>query len=213
MRVKLMFLVIAGVAVVLAAGSVLAACGAAATTTTTTTSAATSSTTGPGGAAPIRVVVPLSGSEVMPPVQTAAGGTFTLLVEASPSGSFNVSFTLEVTDLSDAVAAHIHLGAKGTEGEVVMPLFTGPTKTGTFTGILAEGTISEKDLAGPMQGKTFQDLIGVVLAGQTYVNVHTTKYPNGEIRGQIIIAGGEAGTTTSVVGGGSTTTSSGGGGY
>ncbi len=196
--------------VVVGVGWALAGCGG--STATTTTAPTTTSTTVAGGGAPIRILVPLSGSEVVPPVDTAASGTFTLLVEGKPDGTFNVSYILEVTDLADATAAHIHLGAKGTDGEVVLPLFTGPTKTGAFTGVLAEGPVLESDLTGPMQGKKFQDLVNTILAGQTYVNVHTEKYPDGEIRGQIIITGVGESTTTSASGG-STTMSANGGAY
>jgi CHRD domain len=216
MRTRSSFLVLSlALAVMLGAASIVAGCGGAAATTTTTAPTTTSSTAGPGGAAPVRIVVPMSGAEVVPPVETAASGTFTLLVEGgpSPTGSFRVSYSLELADLADATTAHIHLGAKGTEGDVIVPLFSGPTKTGTFTGVLAEGAISESDLTGPMEGKKFQDLVGVVLAGQTYVNVHTTKYPNGEIRGQIIIPGASGSTSTDASGGEATTTSSSGGGY
>ena len=206
----------------LAIGSFVFGCGGATTTTQSTTPATLSTTTtagststssagGPGGGAPIRIVVPLTGAEVVPPVQTSASGTFTLLVEALPSGSFNISFELDVKDIVDVTAAHIHLGAKGAEGPVIVPLFTGPAKTGSFSGVLAQGSIAEKDLAGPLAGKTFQELSGAVLAGQAYVNVHTKAYPNGEIRGQIILPTTGAGTETTASGGGASTTSGGSG--
>jgi hypothetical protein len=204
-------------ALALSLGLLLAGCGGGTTTTTeaatsttvavTTTSGGTVTTTGPGGNAPARIVVDLTGDQVVPSVQTSATGTFTLLLEASPTG-FNISYTLDVSNIADVSAAHIHLGAAGANGDVIVPLFTGPTKTGSFTGTLASGSITEADLTGPMKGKTFQDLASSVLAGQTYVNVHTNKYPNGEIRGQIVLTGATAGaaTTTIPAPGGSATT-------
>jgi hypothetical protein len=208
--------------VMLAIGSFVFGCGGATTTTQSTAPAALSTTTtagststssagGPGGGAPIRIVVPLTGAEVVPPVQTSASGTFTLLVEALPSGSFNISFELGVKDIADVTAAHIHLGPTGAEGPVIAPLFTGPAKIGSFSGVLAQGSIAEKDLAGPLAGKTFQELSGAVLSGQAYVNVHTKAYPNGEIRGQIILPTTGASTETTVSGGGASTTSGGSG--
>jgi CHRD domain len=213
MRGKSFFLTLAAIlAIVLGVGSALTGCGNA-TTTTTTVTTTTSSSGGPGGAAPVRIVIPLSGAEVVPPVQTAATGTFTLFVEGgpSPTGVPRVSYTLEVADITDATAAHIHLGAKGATGDVIVPLFTGPTKTGTFTGVLAEGSLSEGDLTGPMQGKSFQDLLAVVLAGQTYVNVHTVANPDGEIRGQIVFPGALSGATATTTSGAATATTAAGG--
>lgn len=200
----------------LTVGLLLVGCGGSTTTTTQATTSttvavtttSTSSSIGPGSGAPARILVPLTGAEVVPAVQSSAGGTLTLLLEAGPSGTFNISYELEVKDVVDATAAHIHLGPKGTEGPIVVPLFTGPAKTGSFSGLLAQGTITEKDLTGPMQGKTFQELAGAVLAGQTYVNVHTVKNPNGEIRGQIIVDAAGAGTTVPTAGGSETSTTS-----
>jgi hypothetical protein len=92
----------------------------------------------------------------------------------------------------------------------VIPLFTGPAKSGSFTGVLAKGSLLEKDLTGPLAGKTFADVTAAVLGGQTYVNVHTKANPNGEIRGQIVVAGAAAtNTTASAV----TTETTAGGGY
>ena len=50
---------------------------------------------------------------------------------------------------------------------------------------LAEGTITKKELMGPMMGKSVEDLFKQIKKGNAYLNVHTDKYPNGEIRGQI----------------------------
>jgi len=58
-------------------------------------------------------------------------------------------------------------------------------KKGKFTGVLARGTLTAAELQGPLQGKTIGDLVDQIKAGTAYVNVHTEKYPAGEIRGQI----------------------------
>ena len=66
-----------------------------------------------------------------------------------------------------ATAAHIHMGAMGTAGNVLIPL-CGPCKSG------AHG--SAKFTAAMKKALTHHKL---------YVNVHTAKTPNGEIRGQL----------------------------
>ncbi len=185
---------------------------------TSTTAAAATSSTGIGtGGVPSQIAVQLTGDQEVPPVSTQASGTFTLTISmssgsgssASATGStgaaglppgLQVTYKLEVKDIQDVTAADIRVGAMGQNGEVIYPLYTGPTKTGSFSGVLAEGPIMQSDLTGPYKGKSFTDLIGVVLQGGAYVNVETTAHPNGEIRGQIILA--PAGSSA---GGGSTT--------
>lgn len=190
--------------------------GCSSNTTTTTTSAPavtdTSATTAPPttSVSTPTVTVPLSGSEVVPPVQTSATGQATFTVDFTGAG---VGYKLEVTDLQDVTAAHIHAGAKGVNGPVVVPLFNGPAKTGPFTGVLAEGTITPADLKGDLQGKGLPDLLVLMQGGGLYVNVHTKANPDGEIRGQISLEGlnipsGAIPTTTqtTAVGGTETTT-------
>ncbi len=213
---RLLSYLISVVLLLLLAGLMLAGCGG--TTATTQTSTQTTAAGGPGGAAAVRFVIDLSGDESVPPVTSSASGTFTLFVEGgpSPTGQPRISWELDVTNIVDVSAAHIHLGAKGTAGPVIVPLFTGPVKTGSFSGAVAQGSITGTDLTGPMSGKTVSDLLAAMQAGNTYVNVHTKAFPNGEIRGQIIMTTG--GVTTETTGGvttettaaagGSTTTSS-----
>jgi hypothetical protein len=107
-----------------------------------------------------------------------------------------LSYELKVDDIRNVFAAHIHTAPKGENGPVVVDLFTGPTGRGEFEGMLARGTITAAQLEGPLAGKTLADLLAQMLAGNTYVNVHTNDgsgdsntgpgdFAAGEIRGQI----------------------------
>jgi hypothetical protein len=68
-----------------------------------------------------------------------------------------------------ALAAHIHMAKAGKAGNVVVPLCAGATcKSGVH------GTVTLKAA-----------VLKAIKSGGAYVNVHTAKNPNGEIRGQI----------------------------
>ncbi len=60
---------------------------------------------------------------------------------------------------------------------------------GRTNGTLATGTITDANLVGSLAGQGLAALLDAMEAGNTYVNVHTTAYPAGEIRGQIHVAG------------------------
>lgn len=124
----------------------------------------------------------LSGKEQTPTVKTKAKGYATFKV--SKDGK-EITYKLTVRNIANVTAAHIHEGAKGVSGGPVVGLFSGPKKEGKFSGTLAEGTITDKDLIGSLAGKTVSDLIEMIKAGNAYVNVHTDEHPDGEIRGQI----------------------------
>jgi hypothetical protein len=94
----------------------------------------------------------------------AAHGSFT----GTLSGT-HLSWKLTFAKLTGpATAAHIHLGAMGKAGNVVVPLCT-PCKSGQK----GTATISAS-------------LLKTIKKHGTYVNVHTAKNPNGEIRGQLV---------------------------
>lgn len=124
----------------------------------------------------------LSGGDSVPHVKTAAKGkaVFTL----SKDGK-ELTYKLTVTDIENVTAAHIHQGKKGKNGPPVAGLFAGPKKEGKFSGMLAEGTIGEKELMGDLSGKQVDALVKLIKSGGAYVNVHTDGHPDGELRGQI----------------------------
>lgn len=125
----------------------------------------------------------LRGGEEVPAVVTNASGTADFELQR---GETRLTFILNVTNIENATAAHIHRGMAGEEGPVVANLFLGPTKTGMFSGVLAQSIIEVGDLVGPLAGRPFSDLVDLLRDGRAYVNVHTTQNPDGEIRGQIM---------------------------
>ncbi|MEP0762945.1 MAG: CHRD domain-containing protein [Chloroflexota bacterium] len=106
-------------------------------------------------------------------------------------------YRLNVANIENVVASHIHLAPAGVNGPVVAFLFgPAPAGGGRFDGVLAEGTITAANLVGPLAGQPLSALLDAIAAGNTYVNVHTNDgvapagtgpgdLPAGEIRGQI----------------------------
>ncbi len=138
----------------------------------------------PAGAQSTKFEATLSGQEQAPPIDTPAKATFVL----SGNGK-SLHYTLSVADVENATMAHIHIGHLGEEGPIAVWLYpSNPSpveRKGKFTGVLTEGTITAANLMGPLQGKTLEDLVSDIKAGDAYVNVHTTAHPGGEIRGQL----------------------------
>ncbi|MFS0556259.1 CHRD domain-containing protein [Brevibacillus sp. 179-C9.3 HS] len=124
----------------------------------------------------------LRGSEEVPPVRTNATGTTKFRL--SENGR-RLDFWLVVNDLQNFTQAHIHVGARGVNGPVVVFLFGPVTRGISVNRGVVTGSITRADLVGPLRGKPLSDLIRLMKNGQTYVNAHTTQNPGGEIRGQI----------------------------
>lgn len=129
----------------------------------------------------------LSGDQEPTPVDTKATGQ--AIFQLSKDGTA-LSYKLIVANIENVTMAHIHVAPVGVNGGVVVWLYpsTPPPSLipGTTNGILAEGVITTADLRGSLMGKNLSDLLDLMVAGQTYVNVHTTQNPGGEIRGQIM---------------------------
>jgi hypothetical protein len=93
--------------------------------------------------------------------------------------------------------AHIHVGQKGVAGAVSVFFCGGggkPACPGATSGSVS-GTITAANVIGPAgQGVDPGDLAALetaIRAGVAYANMHTAKYPSGEIRGQIKHGHGE----------------------
>src|SRR5215212_1957686 len=130
-----------------------------------------------------RFVTELTGFEEVPPVNN----TSAIGVAEFKLGQDTIMYTVNVTDIENVTAAHIHSGQVGENGPIVITLLKEDTPTTAMTtGVLSEGNITATNLEGPMAGQLLSNLISAMRNEQTYVNVHTQQNPNGEIRGQIL---------------------------
>jgi hypothetical protein len=126
-----------------------------------------------------------------PSVASDATGTFTATIDDATQ---TISFEETYSGLSSpATQSHIHFGNRYNSGGVSAFLCGGSTKPpcppGTTTPADITGTITPADVIGPVsQGINpgdWQKLVDAMRAGVTYANVHSQKFPAGEIRGQI----------------------------
>lgn len=108
--------------------------------------------------------VRLWGSSEVPPVTTRAYGTAVVNIATNRS----VTVTLSTIGMAPT-AAHIHEGAAGTNGPVILPLKR-----------IAENAFVAADNATLTEAQH-----AAYKAGNLYINVHSVNHPNGEIRAQI----------------------------
>ena len=116
-----------------------------------------------------RFVASLTGTQEVPPNASAGKGTCTIVLNAAQT-QITVNCTFSGLG-SNANASHIHAGAVG----VAAPVLFGFTGTPAAT----SGTIPTQIIAVTAQQVT--DMRNHL----HYVNIHTTPFPGGEIRGQV----------------------------
>ena len=117
-----------------------------------------------GVASAADVKVDLAGSQEVPAVTTQAkgSGTVTIADDGAVKGTVTTSGVA-------GTAAHIHMGAAGKNGPVIVPMMKQGDNGWTF---------------GP-DAKLNPDQMKAFKAGDLYINVHSAANPGGEIRGQL----------------------------
>jgi len=130
----------------------------------------------------------LDGYQEVPSHYTSGWGIANIWIAGDGS---SITYELWYVNLeADASMAHIHLGIEGTSGGVIAWLCGGggkpacPARAGTVRGIITAADIVGPSDQGIGQGQ-LEKAIQAIRAGAAYVNVHTSKYPAGEIRGQL----------------------------
>jgi hypothetical protein len=135
----------------------------------------------------------LTGYQENPDISTVAGGSFDVSID---DAARTFTYELSYSDLEGTVLqAHIHFGKRAVNGGVALFLCgtataSGPAGTPTCpqSGTVSR-TVGAADILAPgtqgIEAMNFAELAAALRAGHAYANVHSTKWPSGEIRAQI----------------------------
>jgi CHRD domain len=150
----------------------------------------------PMGAAAETVQTDLTGYEETPlTLSTPASAEF----KAKITGGTRIDYELSYRDTESTVTqAHIHLGRPAITGGIVLFLCTNlgnapatvptpqacPPAPATITGTLTAADVVAQAAQGVASGE-FAEVLRAIRARATYVNVHTTGRPGGEVRGHL----------------------------
>ena len=129
--------------------------------------------------------VALSGANERPtPNDSTTTGTAQLHVNQALT---EITFRLDVTDGEDllgAAGAHFHCGPADGTGPIVVWI-AGSFLPGYDGAMELRGTVKDENIVNTACGATILELVESMLDGNVYVNVHSTEFPGGVIRGQI----------------------------
>jgi CHRD domain len=135
----------------------------------------------------------LSGYQENPDISTVARGSFKIDINDHDE---TITYELSYSGLEgNVLQAHIHFGKFGVNGGVTLFLCgtaASPGPAGTPTcpqeGTV-ERTVTAADILAPgtqgIEAMNFEELAAALRRGNTYANVHSSKWPGGEIRAQI----------------------------
>lgn len=140
----------------------------------------------------------LVGYQEVPAISSPGSGEFRARIDRDAGTIF---YELEFGGLQGTVTqSHIHFGQHGVNGGISVWLCQSATNpapaavaasvpTCPATGGIVNGTLMSSSVIGPVgqliAAGEFDELVAAIRAGVTYVNVHTTAVPAGEIRGQL----------------------------
>jgi hypothetical protein len=144
----------------------------------------------------------MSGYLEAPPVSSVASGKFKASID---DANDEIHYTLSYENLEAPVAqAHIHFGQRSVSGGISAWLCEGtvaspsastppcPGQGGTVSGVITPLEVIGPGAAFPPgpggQGIApgeFEELVAAIRAGRAYANVHSAKFPGGEIRAQL----------------------------
>jgi hypothetical protein len=137
----------------------------------------------PAAAQTVTLTTTLYGGDETPALNTGALGTAEVSVDVT---NREIAVTLKIFNIpTTTTAGHIHVGPRGVAGPVVIDFpATIAGRTGDFTMTFRVGEEAFRPRAA-VGIHTMEDAIQAITGGNSYVNIHTTQFPAGEIRGQL----------------------------
>ena len=133
--------------------------------------------------------VVLDGLQENPSISTAAIGLCVVTI-ADDEQSLTVDLTYNPLEGGMALAAHIHVAREFVNGGIVINLCGAggkppcPTPSGEVTATVTAADVVEVAAQGIAAGE-LAEVIRAMRRGATYVNVHSERFPGGEIRAQL----------------------------
>lgn len=128
--------------------------------------------------------VDLSGDNEVPPVMTDTSGMAILHVNGDLS---EIRFKIDIRNgdsVLGAAGAHLHCGSIDANGPVVA-FVAGSFPPGYDGSVQLRATLNDDSIINDVCGANIAELVGSMLGGNVYLNVHSTDHPGGVIRGQV----------------------------
>ena len=133
----------------------------------------------------------LDGNNEVPAVNTTSEGVINFKTKNDM-----LTWKMNVTGANDPTGVNIHKGIAGENGEIVVDLMKASKHSDTPKGMLMRGNVTESSLTGSLAGKTIADLKTAIANGDVYINLKTDDHPDGLMRGQIKLKGGDNSTSS-----------------
>lgn len=137
----------------------------------------------------------LLGFEEVPALSSPAVGSFSMEINSTDTAfDYELSYSGLVGNVTQS---HIHIAQKGVIGGIMVFFCTnlgnGPAGTqlcpgpseGTVTGTITAANVIGGAAAQGIAAGEFAEVLRAIRAGSVYVNVHSSTFPGGEIRGQL----------------------------
>jgi hypothetical protein len=121
----------------------------------------------------------LIGEAEVPPLFSESNGTVFVI-----GNEIKLWYQVNVSSLDKVTGVYLYKGDRTENGEVLVSLLNESKPSGVINGVLAQGTIDTSSLLGPVKNLT--SLIELINQNMTYVNIHTSKFPEGELRGTLV---------------------------